>query len=107
VAAWTGMIDGEPVCMFGVVPAGDILGGVGAPWFLATEKLQSHRVKFLRLNRQYLSKMLDIFPHLIDYVDVRHTRAIRWLSWLGFTFSAEPVPYGPAGMPFYRFEMRK
>ena len=105
VAAWTGLVGGKPVCMFGVVPAGDILGGVGAPWFLAAPQIQKHRVMFLRRNREYLLRMLHIFPHLVDYVDVRHKSAVRWLNWLGFKLDSEPVSFGPLEMPFYRFEM--
>ncbi len=104
-AAWTGMVgDSRPVCMFGVTPM-DILAGVGSPWLLGTEELQKYAVTFLKLNRQYLAKMLDLFPHLVNYVDARHTRAIRWLKWLGFRFDPEPVPYGIWKMPFYRFEI--
>lgn len=106
VIAWTGMVDDNPVCMLGVSPL-DILGGVGSPWLLGTPEVRKYAVTFLRLSRQYVCKMLDIFPHLINFVDVRHTIAIRWLKWLGFGVDAEPVAYGPFGAPFYRFEMRK
>jgi hypothetical protein len=107
VAAWTGMLGDMPVCMFGVCPVGDFLSGVGAPWFLSSPELQRYRIYFLKRNREFLQKMLDIFPLLIDFVDVRHVRAIRWLKWLGFTVEREPVPFGPFGMPFYKFEKRK
>ena len=104
-AAWTGMVNDEPVRMFGVVPAGHLLGGIGAPWFSETPELQHHRISFLKHCRQYVSQMLDIFPHLVDFVDVRHKKAIRWLKWLGFEVSPEPVAFGPFKMPFYRFEL--
>ena len=92
--------------MFGVAPR-DILGGVGSPWLLGTGDVERHAITFLRLNRQYVLRMLDIFPHLVNFVDARHTVAIRWLKWLGFKFAPGPVPYGMRGMPFYRFEMKK
>ncbi len=106
VVCWTGMVDERPVCMFGV-SAVDILGGVGAPWLLGTDDLPRHAKTFLRLNREYIPKMLDVFPALINWVDVRHVVAIRWLRRLGFEFDAQPVVYGPWGMEFYRFTMEK
>ena len=44
------------------------------------------------------------FPFMFNYVDARHTDAIRWLKWLGFEFD-EAAPYGPFDLPFYRFTM--
>jgi len=105
-AAWTGMVNDEPVCMFGVTPV-DILGGVGSPWLLGTNEVERYAITFLRLNKGYVAKMLELFPHLQNYVDVRNGMSIRWLKWLGFRFDPEPVPYGIWGLPFYRFHMQK
>jgi hypothetical protein len=105
VVSWTGMVgDHRPVCVFGVSPI-DILGGIGSPWLLGTDELPRHAKTFLKLNREYIPKMLDIFPHLVNYVDARHVVAIKWLKHLGFRFDREPVPYGPFHMPFLKFEM--
>lgn len=107
VAAWTGMAgDSIPVCMFGVTPV-DILGGIGSPWLLGTNDVRRYAFTFLRLNRQYIPKMLSLFPLLVNYVDARHEVAIKWLKWLGFKFDPEPVPYGIWDFPFYRFHMEK
>ncbi len=51
--------------------------------------------------------MLDLFPHLQNYVDARNEISIRWLKWLGFRFDPKPVPYGIWGLPFLRFQMEK
>jgi len=104
--AWTGLVDERPVCMFGVSPI-DILGGVGSPWLLGTGEIRKHAKTFLKLNRVYVPKMLELFPHLINYVDARHEVAIRWLKWLGFRFDPEPIPYGMWEMDFYRFWMER
>lgn len=107
VAAWTGMVgDSRPVCMFGVTPI-DILAGVGSPWLLGTDEIEKCAITFLRLCKGHAAKMLELFPHLVNYVDARHEVAIRWLKWLGFKFDTESVPYGIWGMPFFRFEMKK
>jgi hypothetical protein len=105
VAAWTAMVDdSRPICMFGVTPV-DILAGVGSPWLLGTDEVKNHATTFLRLCKGYVAKMLELFPHLVNYVDARHEVAIRWLKWLGFRFDPEPLLYGIWEMPFYRFEM--
>ena len=107
VAAWTGMVgDSRPVCMFGVCPI-DILGGVGSPWLLGTDEISRHAKTFLKLNRLYVPKMLELFPRLVNYVDARHETAIRWLKWLGFRFEENPVAYGPFKLPFFGFHMEK
>jgi len=92
--------------MFGVTPL-DILAGTGSPWLLAATQLGSHYVAFIRLSKVYLEKQLDVFPHLVNFIDARNTLPVRWLKWLGFRFDPKPVPYGPYGMPFYRFELKR
>jgi hypothetical protein len=104
--AWTALVNDEPVCMFGVTPL-DILGGIGSPWLLAAAEFKKHYVTFIRLSKEYLEKELEIFPHLVNFVDARNTLPARWLKWLGFKFDHKPVPYGPFGMPFYRFELKR
>jgi len=46
------------------------------------------------------------YSHLENWVDARNTKAINWLRWLGFTVH-DPVPFGVAGLPFHRFDMRR
>ncbi|MGA7492372.1 MAG: hypothetical protein WB930_00130 [Syntrophobacteraceae bacterium] len=105
-AAWTGMVNDEPVCMFGVTPV-DILGGIGSPWLLGAEDLPKYAITFLKANKGYVLKMLGLFPYLQNYVDVRNEMSVKWLKWLGFKFDPEPVPYGIWGLRFYRFHMRR
>ena len=104
--AWTGLIDGEPVCMFGCVP-GSILGNVGRPWMVGTRLLDDHALVFLRRCKRSgcLGEMRERFDVLSNFVDVRNTRAIEWLIWLGFEVWIDPVMIGPYKMPFLRFEM--
>ena len=106
VAAWTGLVDDEPICMFGVVPL-DILGGVGSPWLLGTDEIEKHAISFLRLNKQYVKEMLEYFPYLVNFVDARNKMSIQWLKWLGFKFDSSPIPYGIWNLPFYRFSKEK
>lgn len=101
---WTGLVDGEPACMFGV-SRGTILSHVGAPWLLGTDLIEKNQLAFLRRNKLYMSEMTEGFDTLINYVDARNTKAIRWLKWLGFEFD-EAEPRGVLNMPFHKFSMR-
>ena len=105
VLAWTGFIDGNPVCMFGVTP-GAPLSGCGIPWMVGTRHLDRYAVLFLRRCRPVVEEMLSHFDLLHNYVDSRNVRAVRWLKWLGFEMS-EPKPYGPFGVPFHAFQMKE
>jgi hypothetical protein len=102
--AWTGLVDGEPVCIFGVVPV-SFMSGIGVPWMLGTDLVEEHATAFLRRNRRYVKQMTQAYNHLVNYVDDRNVKAIAWLEWLGFTMS-EPQQFGALGLPFRRFEMR-
>jgi hypothetical protein len=102
--AWTGLVDGEPACMFGVVPA-SMMSGIGVPWMLGTDLVEQHATAFLRRNRRYVKLMTQAYNYLVNYVDDRNVKAIAWLEWLGFAMS-EPQQFGAFGMPFRRFEMR-
>jgi len=103
---WTGLIDGVPVCMFGVVP-GATLGDVGRPWLVGTDALDRHPFIFLRRCKGCVREMLEDFSTLENYVHQDNDTALRWLIWLGFTITIPGEPMGPFGAPFCRFEMRR
>lgn len=102
--AWTGMVDGQPVCVFGVAPA-SMLGSIGVPWMVGTSEIDRHAKAFLRRNKAYVDRMSGLYNYLVNYVDARNLRAIGWLKWLGFEIY-EAAPHGVDGLPFHRFEMR-
>ncbi len=101
--AWTGLVNGEPACMFGVTPY-PAEKGVGVPWMIGTDLVERHAAAFLRRNRSYVRHMLGVFPKLRNHVDARNEMSIRWLRWLGFTIHAA-APYGLYGLPFHLFTM--
>lgn len=102
--AWTGWIDGEPVCMFGVGPIA-ILAGRGAPWLLGTDLVEVWPRAFLRRCRPCVARMLAVYPYLENFVDDRNEVSKKWLGWLGFTLAAEPVTL-ISGAKFRHFEMQ-
>lgn len=101
IRSWTGMVNGQPVCMMGVSPL-SILYGEGSPWLLCTDAIAKVERPFLRLSRPVVDAMLEVCPSLVNWVDARNLRAIAWLRWLGFTVE-DPAPHGVEGLPFHRF----
>lgn len=103
--AMTGLLDGEPVCMWGVMTE-SLLFGVGCPWMVATDRLDTCFAHFLRRSREHTVRMLDDYAVLENHVDIRNKKAIRWLRWMGFKMQ-EVVPYGLLQQPFQRFVMMR
>lgn len=101
---WSGFIDGELAAILGVAPV-NALGGIGSPWMLGTPVLDAHSRVLVRAVPEYIAKMLNAFPHLVNFVHTKNTTSVRWLRRLGFTLH-EPVPYGAPGELFHPFEMR-
>ena len=103
--SWTGLIDDEPVAMFGVAPA-SFLSDTGLPWLIGTDKIEKHQITFLRKCKPYVQKMNDVYPKLQNHVAEYNVKAIRWLAWLGFSFD-KPEPMGLFKKPFIKFSMER
>lgn len=97
------LMDGEPVAILGVTPY-TLTSQIGVPWLIASTKTAEIPVQFLRISRRYVKAIVMQFPRLINYVDERHSEAIRYLEAVGFEVS-EPEPYGHLNLPFRRFEL--
>lgn len=102
---WVGLVNNEPICLFGVSPASFFSPGKGRPWMIGAKSLDKHAIIFLRRCKRQVEQMAALYPHLENYVDSRNTLSIRWLEWLGFTL-CEALPVGMSDVPFYRFEMK-
>lgn len=103
MADWTacGTIDGEPVCMFGVAPV-NLLGGIGAPWMLGSQALDAYAVPLLRHSDRVTEAMLLTYPRLVNLVDERNKKTIRWLRWLGFKFDEDAYDIGAHRFRIFR-----
>lgn len=101
---WSAFADGKLACIIGVAPL-SVMSGVGSPWMMGTHVLDQHQRVLVRRTPEYISKMLNAFPHLVNYVHAQNTTSVRWLRRLGFTLH-DAQPYGALGEPFHKFEMR-
>lgn len=103
--SWTALFDGEPACMFGVTHA-SLITDTGRPWMIGTELLDQHQLSFLRACKPFMVNIERQYARLENYVDVRNTRAVRWLKWLGFEVGS-PEAYGYLKLPFHKFTMER
>jgi len=104
VEALCGVIDGEPVCLFGVSCTED--PGIGCPWMVGSNAIDRHRVAFLRASRAKVDEWLTHWPVMMNWVDARNTRGLRWLRFLGFEIQ-DPIPMGESGLEFHLFSKKR
>lgn len=103
---FTGLINGVPVCMWGVVQDSFVFN-TGTPWMVSAVQLEEHDIAFLRRARKPVLEMLEKYDKLENYVDARNTRSITWLRWMGFNVEEKTEIYGLLKKPFHRFTMTK
>lgn len=96
------VVDGKIVAVFGD-SVHDMQLGVGVPWLISTVHVGTRARAFLKVCRGEVEEMLTRHRTLLNFVDARNVKAIRWLRWLGFEFF-DPIPYGPKGLDFYPFQ---
>ncbi len=82
-----------------------IMGNTGAPWLLTSpEALKVSPLRFARVYKAEVQKMLKMFPNLVNYVDSSYNQAVRLLQIVGFDLE-DPKPYGKNGGLFRKFTM--
>ena len=109
VLSWAILYKGRTVCVYGVAPVFSFLGAIGTPWMVGTDEMAAPSVKWVltkTIKRKYIPILLDRFPCLLNFIDVRNTSSIKWLKWCGFKFD-KPVKYGYSQLPFFPFYMEK
>lgn len=100
---WSHYLGDQLLSVFGVAPI-DLLGGEGAVWLIGTRLLERHPSALVRQAPEYISRMRQTFPRLVNVVDARNVKAMRWLRRLGFVI-LPAQPTGVAGLPFHPFCM--
>lgn len=97
----TALIDGKVAAIWGC--GGTLLGTEGHPWLITSYEVEKiSPLKFARIYKREVDKMLNIFPYLVNYVWAPYDEAVRLLMIVGFDLG-EPENIGN-GM-FRRFSM--
>lgn len=99
--ALTGEIDGVPAAIIGC-PMVNALPRTGRPWMMGTDLIDEHPVPVGIASREKVEEWKGQVDLMVNYVDSRNRKAVKWLSWLGFTIE-EARPLGPFEVPFHRF----
>jgi len=98
------VVDGEVLAVWGVAPL-NILDGAAVVWMLTAKALEKWALFFLRKCRAEVRRLLQHWRVLLNAVDARYTKALRWAKWLGFEV-LDPAPFGVAGLPFHVIVLR-
>ena len=89
-----------------VVSRGTFLSPYACVWMLGAEGLRRYPIAFLKGSREWVERVLDEYDCLVNYVDGRNKRSLKWLKWLGFTIYPA-APLGIEGKMFHWVEKRK
>lgn len=105
---WALRFDGALAGVWGVVPRIDsaITGKCGYGWLLTTDLVDEKPITFWKTCIAVIPALLNRWDELVNAIDVRHEKALRWASRLGFQLE-DPAPYGAMGLPFQVFRVRK
>lgn len=79
---WCGRVNGEIVCVFGVVPP-TMLSDTAYLWLWDTEKMQEHKFLFVRKSQIVIKELLTRWPKLVGMCRADAAASIRWMRWLG------------------------
>lgn len=99
------LLNGKVAGMWGVIDTstGGTLGlKEGGAWLLTTRVVERFPKLFWRASLILLEALLKEWDVLYNYMDVRHSKAIRWGWRLGFQFE-EPESCGLNGEDFVKF----
>ena len=88
--------DGHPILIAGV--------GEGIPWMLGTPLVSKYGKSLVKEGRKKVHEWTDKYDYLTNYVDVRNSTHVMWLSYMGFTIEfAHHFIGADRNVPFYRF----
>lgn len=105
VMAFTFEIIGMPAAMFGLIP-GSIIGGRACVWLLTGEACDRIPVTFLKLSRKMISRFLELYPVMENWIDARYERAVKWARLCGAEVE-DAAPWGAEGLPFHHVVFRR
>jgi hypothetical protein len=106
--AYALIIGGELACCYGVraLQSSALGGRVGIVWMLTSPVVERKPKAFWKVCLKQVPALLTRWDELVNAIDVRHEKSIRWAKRLGFRLDA-PAPFGIAGRDFARFRVTK
>lgn len=89
---WVAIVDGDLICIWGLVPIGSMLTNRAYLWSQNTETFPKHigtvvqKLVFMAQSRYAMQDMLAEYPVIVGDCIKTDEQAIGWLSWLGAQF---------------------
>ena len=96
--SFSGFIDGDPVCLFGIHDS--------APWMVGTEAISDAPLSFHRAAKLIMNCWKSHHDYLSNYVLAENKSTVKWLRRIGFDVSDEIMYPGVEGREFLMFEWR-
>ena len=86
---YTCIIDGQPICMFGVNPIMEMM--IGRIWLLGSYEIEKRGRKFIRWSQSVVNYYQEQYYQLENVVPADHKDTIDWLQFLGFELMTPPI----------------
>lgn len=81
--AWSGYIDGQIVCMWGI-DRGSMLTNAAYVWLVTAQGINEHPFTFVRHSQIRLEELKRRYSFIHGVVQADNVQSVRWLRWLGF-----------------------
>lgn len=81
--AWTGYIDDQIVCMWGI-DRGSMLTNSAFIWLVTCQGVDEHSFIFVRHSQKRLEDLKKRYSFIHGIVQADNEQSVRWLRWLGF-----------------------
>lgn len=82
---WAGYIDGELVCLWGLIPP-SLISTQAYLWMHSNERVNEHKFLFVRHSQRMVEQMLKRYDVIVGHCVVGARNSIRWVRWLGGVF---------------------
>ena len=92
--SWVGMVDGEVLCFYGLIPP-SLISDTAYLWLQTAPALNEHVFTFVRNSQIVIRDMLKYYPRIVGDCRLVDDRAIVWLKWLGATFGSPTATHIP------------
>jgi len=102
---YTALYDGVPMAMFGIHKE-SLIGVTATIWMLGTSDVGKCPRELITKAREVISNGLLENMELMNYIDCRYKKTLRWLKHLGFSYS-EPFKLGINGEEFVKASIRR
>lgn len=83
---WTGSVDGKVACVWGIAPP-SLMSNRAYMWLYTTDLVKEHQFTFVRRSQIEVEKLLETYDIIAGHCVAGSKRSMRWLKWLGATFS--------------------